>query len=313
MVLDFSKIRTYSAFNRQNLVSLSDLVFPTDVVNITGVPNDLIDLAERIKQATEKQAAVIMFIGAHVIKCGLSPFVIDLIKQGYLSHIAGNGATSIHDFEISYLGATSEDVPNAINDGSFGMWEETCGWMNSAINEDATNGYGHAIASYMDRHLVKFPNTKHSVVYTAYKNNVPVTIHVTIGADIIHQHSTANFGAIGVASGNDFYKFCKSVSNLEGGVFMNFGSAVTGAEVFLKALSISRNLGFPTKEITTANFDLHPIGDCKLCIDNSDPNYYYRPRKNIVNRPTQKGGIGYNFELDHRVSIPMLHALLTKD
>ena len=312
MPLDFSKIRTQSAFSRKNQVLLSDLCFPSDNIDVNTIPADMVDLARAIKQARQNDKAVIMFMGAHVIKCGLSPYVIDLIKNGYITHIAGNGAVSIHDFELAFLGATSEDVPTAIEDGSFGMWEETGGWMNAAISENAENGYSYAIAKYMEQHSEKFPHREYSILYTAYQKNIPATIHVTIGADIIHQHPKANFSAIGMASGKDFYKMCESVSQLEDGVFLNFGSAVAGPEIFLKALSISRNLGFAQQNITTANFDLKPLGNYRQKIGYDNPDYYYRPRKNIINRPTQSGGRGYHFELDHKTSLPMLHFLLTE-
>ncbi|MDR1530660.1 MAG: hypothetical protein LBS62_00460 [Clostridiales bacterium] len=309
--LDFSKIKLQSAFIRKNQVQLSDLL-PLDVpADITVLSDELRELSRAVKTAGANSAPVIMFMGAHVIKCGLSLFIIDLIRRGFITHIAGNGAVSIHDFELAYLGATSEDVPRAIEDGSFGMWEETGGWMNSAIIQGHASGYGTAIALYMEKNSEKFPNREYSVFWNAYKADIPATIHVTIGADIIHQHPSADFYAIGGASGTDFRKMCESVSRLEGGVFMNFGSAVTGPEVFLKALSIARNLGYPAQRITTANFDVKPLGDYRANIGDEEPNYYYRPRKNIVNRPTQNGGKGWHFELPHKASIPLLYQLLT--
>ena len=146
------------------------------------------------------------------------------------------------------------------------------------------------------------------MLYQAYKADVPATYHIALGTDIIHQHPSVDFAAIGACSGVDFHKFCYSVSELEGGVYMNFGSGVIGPEVFLKALSISRNLGHPTRQITTANFDLIDLGDFRKPIGYDDPNYYYRPRKNIVNRPVSTGGKGWHFVVDHKVSIPNLYA-----
>lgn len=305
-VLDFSKIKTQTAFERQNQVHLKDLI-PLDRIVDFEADEDFTSLIERICVARKNHKPVILFMGAHVIKCGLSLYIIDLIKRGWITHIAGNGAVSIHDFELAYLGATSEDVPRAIEDGSFGMWEETGAWMNEAISVGKEKGYGYAIASYMSQKIEKFTYIDYSVLYAAYKQGIPATFHVTLGADIIHQHPSADFGAIGFACGQDFYKFCESVSDLEGGVLLNFGSAVTGAEVFLKALSIVRNLGYSKKNITTANFDLKPLGDYRANIGYNDPNYYYRPRKNIINRPTQNGGNGWHFELDHKISIPALY------
>lgn len=310
--MDFSKIKTQSAFNRQNQVVLSDVRKPDGMENLNPIVEEMRFLAKDILTARANNAPVIMFIGAHIIKCGLSIYVIELIKKGIVTHIAGNGAVSIHDFELAYLGATSENVPTAIEDGTFGMWEETGAWMNKAICQGDVDGagYGEAIARYIDRHRDCFPHRDLNILYQAFLQNIPATIHASIGTDIIHQHPLVNFAAIGSTSGRDFYKLCESVSVLEGGVFMNFGSAVTGPEVFLKTLSIARNLGYPLKKITTANFDLHPLGDYKTDIGYNDPNYYYRPRKNVVNRPTQNGGQGWHFEMNHIVSIPCLYSLL---
>lgn len=238
------------------------------------------------------------------------------MKRGYITHIAGNGACSIHDFELAYLGGTSEDVPCAIEDGSFGMWEETGAWMNEAIQEGARKGigYGEALGRYIASHEDRFPHKEVNVAYNAYCLGIPATYHIALGTDIIHQHPTVDFAAIGAASGIDFHKMCESVAKLDGGVYLNFGSAVIGPEVFLKALSIARNLGYPTFKITTANFDLKDLGNYRIKIGYDDPDYYYRPRKNIVNRPTQNGGQGWHFVMDHRVSIPnLLRAVIELD
>ena len=310
--MDISKIITKTAFNRENQINVSDLMQLSCLKNPI-VSDEFFNLVNCIKEARRNEKPVILFMGAHVIKCRLSLYVNDLIKKGWVTHVAGNGAVSIHDFELAFLGATSEDVPKSIEDGSFGMWEETGAWMNEAIKNEANKGYGSALAYYIDLNQEKFPHKDCSILYTAYINEVPISIHVTIGADIIHQHPKADFGAIGTSSGVDFYKICNSVSGLDGGVFLNFGSAITGPEIFLKALSISRNLGYARKNLTTANFDIKPLGDYKSDINTTDPNYYYRPRKNIVNRPTQGTGKGFNFELNHKESIPMLHTLLSQE
>ena len=310
--MDLTQIKTRSTFQRQNQLYIKDIA-PVSTRNDYKPSAEFITLVACIRNARNDGNPVIGFLGAHVIKCGLSLFIVDLINNGWITHIAGNGAVSIHDFELAYLGATSEDVPSAIEDGSFGMWEETGAWMNEAIKRGKDEGYGYAIARYMEQNNGRFPHIDFSILYAAYKKGMPVTIHTTIGADIIHQHPSADFGAIGAASGKDFYKLCESVSNLEGGVFMNFGSAVTGPEVFLKALSISRNLGYTARDITTANFDIRPLGDYRIDIGYDNPDYYYRPRKNIVNRPTQSGGRGWHFELDHRISIPAIYAELREN
>ena len=253
-------------------------------------------------------------MGAHVIKNRLSRYIIELIKQGVITHIASNGAGSIHDFELAYLGGTSEDVPTAIEDGSFGMWEQTGAWMNEALKLGAEQGlgYGEALGKYINDNPDKFPFIEDCVLYQAYINNVPATYHIALGTDIIHQHPTCDMSVIGKCSGLDFKKMCASVCDLEGGVFLNFGSAVIGAEVFLKALSIARNLGYQNFHITTANFDLIDLGDYRSKIGYEDPNYYYRPRKNIVNRPTSRGGLGWHFCGDHQHTIPTLYDKLNK-
>ncbi|MEG0146748.1 MAG: hypothetical protein RR739_11845, partial [Clostridia bacterium] len=265
---------------------------------------------DRIVTARQNGRPVILSMGAHVIKNWLSRYLIALMDKGIITHLAGNGACSIHDFELCYLGGTSENVPTAIEDGSFGMWEETGRWMNEALQAGARAGlgYGTSLALYMDAHKERFPHLADCVLYQAYLADIPATYHIALGTDIIHQHPIVDFGAIGQTSGVDFHKFCYSVSQMDGGVFLNFGSGVIGPEIFLKALSISRNLGYQTFNITTANFDLVDLGDCHKSIGYDDPNYYYRPRKNIVNRPVSRGGKGWHFAVDHKVSLPNLYA-----
>ncbi len=306
--LDFSGIRTYSVADRRDLVHVEDLT-PTDapVPDWGGEPLD--ELARRIIAARREGRPVIWSQGAHVIKNRLSLYLIDLVRRGIVTHVAGNGACSIHDFELAYHGATSEDVPTAIEDGSFGMWEETGRWMNEALQEGtaAGMGYGESLAAWADRHRDRFPHLDACIFYQCWLRDVPCTYHIALGTDIIHQHPSADFGVIGAASGIDFRVYCASVAKLDGGVFLNFGSSVIGAEVFLKALSISRNLGYPTFRITTADFDLRELGDFRCRIGYEDPNYYYRPRKNIVNRPTSRGGWGWHFTGDHQVTVPNLY------
>lgn len=312
--LDFSNIRTYSVKERKNLVTIENMAKP----GIDEVPEwggeDFDALTDRIVEARLLGKPVIWSMGAHVIKNGLSRYIIELMKRGLVTHVSGNGAGSIHDFELAFNGGTSEDVPAAIEDGSFGMWEETGCWMNEALKAGAKMGmgYGESLAVYIDGHPGRFPYREDCVLYQAYKKGIPATYHIALGTDIIHQHPTADFAAIGTTSGVDFHKICYSVSRLDRGVFLNFGSGVIGPEVFLKALSISRNLGYETYNITTANFDLIDLGDYRSKIGYSDPHYYYRPRKNIVNRPTSMGGKGWHFCGDHRETIPNLYKELVE-
>ena len=313
--LSFDGITTYSARNRHNLVRIETL----DVPGVTPVPEWEAEgfdaFVARVKQAHEEGRQIILSMGAHVIKCGLSRYLIGMMKRGWITHLAGNGACSIHDFELACLGGTSEHVPTAIEDGSFGMWEETGGWMNEAIQQGAAEGlgYGESLGRYIDAHPERFPHREDCLLWNAWRLDIPATYHIALGTDIIHQHPRCSFEAIGKASGVDFHKICWSVAHLHRGVYMNFGSGVIGPEVFLKALSISRNLGYPTFEITTANFDLVDLGDYRRDLGYEDPQYYYRPRKNIVNRPVSRGGMGWHFTGDHRQTIPNLYRRLTEE
>ncbi|MDR1630282.1 MAG: hypothetical protein LBS36_08760 [Oscillospiraceae bacterium] len=309
MELDLSGIKTYSAENRINLVTIDNMMTPGVTEHEAYTAEGFDTLVDKIVEARKNGHPVIFSMGAHVIKNRLSRYVIALMKKRVITHITGNGASSIHDFELGYLGGTSEDVPTAIEDGSFGMWEETGAWMNEALQRGAklSLGYGEALGEYIDLHPERFPNKEDCILWQAYHNDIPATYQIALGTDIIHQHPTCDMGAIGKCCGIDFKKICYSVSQLEGGVFLNFGSAVIGPEVFLKALSVSRNLGYPTFKITTANFDLINLGNFRSKIGYDDPNYYYRPRKNIVNRPTSVGGWGWHFVGDHLVTIPTLY------
>lgn len=313
--IDFTKTKTFSAKDRYNLVRIDNLRTPgAQDDNLFQSPEFTI-LVDKLKQAKENGKTITCFYGAHVIKCGLSRYLIWLMENGYITHLASNGAGSIHDFELAYLGGTSEHVPTAIEDGSFGMWEETGRWMNEAIRNGAENdlGYGQSLYDYVNKNKSKFPNLNDCVFYRGWEMGVPVTYHVTIGTDIIDQHPYADFAAKGKVSGIDFGYFTKSISKLDGGVHMNIGSAVSGAEVFLKALSIARNQGNPTANITTANFDIIPLGDYKSDISHDKYDYYYRPRKNIINRPTSQGGTGLYIYGHHEETIPSLYACLKVD
>jgi rfaE bifunctional protein kinase chain/domain len=303
--LDISKIKTYPLAQRRNLVHLTDLIDP-DAPPPPFESRELEAVASQVISARLAGRPVIWMMGAHVIKSGLSRLLVRMLEMGILTHIAGNGAVSIHDFELALIGETSEDVAQSLEDGSFGMAEETSALMHQAIQEGARDGlgYGASIGRFMAAHPAWFPQRAVSVLYNAYRLNVPATIHVTIGTDIIHQHPRADFGAIGAASGRDFHAFASAVSELEGGVFLNFGSAVTGPEVFLKALTMARNLGYPIRKLTTANFDLRPLPNYRAPVSASQPDYYYRPRKNIINRPTLLGGQGYHIQGDHVLTIP---------
>ena len=231
-------------------------------------------------------------MGGHVIKCGLSPLLIELVKQGVITGFAFNGASSIHDFEIALIGETSEDVSAYLQTGKFGMWEETGQLMNTAIQHAADTGIGMGEA--LGKQLIEMdaPYNTYSLLAAGVQNDVPITVHVAIGTDIIHQHPSANGAAIGAASFTDFQLLTTLVTDLEGGgVVLNLGSAVILPEVFLKALTIARNLGHTVSHFTAANFDM---------------NQQYRPVENVVKRPTEMGGKGYTFTGHHELMIPLL-------
>ena len=310
--VDLRGIRTYHLGTRQNLVKASDMVSP-EAPPPDFVSPDLVEVAARIVQARSAGRPVILMMGAHVVKCGLSLLLVDLMERGVITHLATNGAGSIHDFELALIGETSEDVPLSIEDGSFGMAEETGRLMNEAIQAGARDGlgYGEALGRFIASDK-RFGFRHVSVAHTAYRLHIPFTVHVTIGTDIIHQHPAANFGVLGWASGHDFKVFAAAVAELEGGVFLNFGSAVTGPEVFLKALSVARNLGHRVAVFTTANFDLLDLGDYRAPVGKDHPHYYYRPRKNIVNRPVSLGGRGFHITGDHTVTMPNLSHMVRR-
>jgi len=307
--IDLTQVTTYPIARRPNLVTLASLVDPA-----AAAPDfasaELDAVVDAVAAARQAGRPVIWMMGAHVIKSGLSRLLIDLMARGIVTHVAGNGAVSIHDFELAMIGETSEDVATSLEDGTFGMADETGRYMFQALREGARDGlgYGASIGRFIDRNPERFPHREVSILWNAYRLAIPATIHATVGTDIIHQHPTADFTVLGATSGRDFLTFAGSVAELEGGVFLNFGSAVTGPEVFLKSLTIARNLGHTVSHITTANFDLIPLGDDyhnKLGYD--QPLYYYRPRKNVINRPVSLGGAGYHITGDHRETIPNFH------
>ena len=300
--IDLSKIKTIPLNVRKCKVSISDFArtgrkggsfkdFYDSLPQIL-VAQDLRALVDAVVAAHKKKKMVILMMGAHVIKCGLSPLVIDLMKRGVIKAVALNGAGIIHDTEIAMIGRTSEDVGEGIINGSFGMAKETASFINEAINRGFSKGLG--IGEALGANIVKskLPHRDLSILATGFELDVPVTVHVAIGTDIIHQHPSANGEAIGEGSLLDFRNFIYSVSKLEEGVAINFGSAVILPEVFLKAVTVSRNLSFKLKTFTTANFDMIS---------------QYRPYQNILSRPTSMGGRGYNIIGHHEIMMPLLY------
>lgn len=298
---DLSRVKTYPINERKSKVKVSDFAMPpTHSASVLELMNsmpkilagkDFFQLINDIVTAHKHGRPVIAMIGGHVIKCGLSPILISLMEHGVITGIAMNGAASIHDFEIALFGETSEDVGTNIATGKFGMWDETGRLMNEAIKEGQRRSLG--MGESLGEKLLELnaPYRDFSILASCVRLNVTVTVHVAIGTDIIHQHPEADGSAIGQTSFTDFRIFVSEVAELNNGVLINFGSAVIMPEVFLKALSIARNLGHNVTEFTTANFDMFQ---------------HYRPTENVVKRPTNMGGRGYSITGHHEIMIPLL-------
>jgi len=279
---------------------------------------DLPMLAQRIQAAHKQGSQVILMMGAHVIKTGLSRFVIDLMERSLITHVAMNGAGPIHDFELALIGASTESVARYIQEGQFGLWTDT-GRINEAIKAGARDniGLGEAVGRMIETE--QFPHRDISILAAGYRLGVPVTVHVGIGYDIIHEHPNADGAALGQTSYHDFLVMAQTVTGLQGGVMLNFGTAVMGPEVYLKALAMARNVahqrGERINQFTTAVFDLINLGEADIHTeaDKNDPRYYYRPYKTILVRTVQDGGESFYFRGDHRVTLPALYRLVVNE
>ena len=305
--LSLEEVSTYPLASRQSKVALEDFAksvdeksslsdFLSSLPNILAVQN-LRELAARIRRARELGKPIIWGIGGHVTKTGLAPVIIDLMKRGFVTAIAANGSVLVHDAEIAMVGSTSEDVDATLGEGIFGGADETGKLLNGAARAGASDGLG--IGEAMGRALLAL-NPKHSaysLLCAAYSAKVPFTAHVTIGGDIAHFHPNADGAALGATSHTDFRLLAELVRRMNGGgVYLNVGSAVTLPEVFLKCVTLVRNLGHPLADITTANFDFIQS---------------YRPLTNVVRRPTANGaGRGYSITGHHELTIPLLAAEL---
>jgi hypothetical protein len=236
-------------------------------------------------------------MGAHSIKVGLNPVIIDLMERGIITSLALNGAGIIHDFELAFIGQTSEDVDKEILSGAFGMAEETGSMLNQAISSAGKDeGIGAAVGRMIQ--AGDFPYKDKSLLAAGLRLDIPVTVHVAIGTDIIHMHPSFDGRATGEASHSDFLTFCSLVSELEGGVYINLGSAVLLPEIFLKAVTLVRNLGQPLRHFTTVNMDFVQ---------------HYRPNTNVVRRPTQGGGRGFAITGHHEIMFPLLAAAIIEN
>jgi len=270
--------------------------------------NDLRHLLAAVQRARKQRKAILWGIGGHVIKVGLGPVLIDLMRRGFVSAIAMNGAALIHDFEIALAGNTSEDVEAGLGAGQFGMAAETGQYLNemAKLAWRIRIGYGEAAGQFLSSGVIDVKHADSSVLCAAYKHRIPVTVHLAIGTDIPHMHPAADGAALGVATHNDFRLFCALVKEMHpGGVYLNWGSAVLLPEVFLKAVSVVRNLGVPLRPITTANFDFVQ---------------HYRPMQNVVKRPIASlpgsaapESHGYAITGHHEILLPLVAAALASN
>jgi hypothetical protein len=305
--LELDKVKTYPLASRPSKVNLEEFAKPigTDAsVNqfLDSLPNVLAvrsfrELAQRIRRARESKKPIIWGIGGHVIKTGLAPVIIDLMKQGFVNGIAANGSVLVHDAEIAMVGSTSEDVDATLSEGVFGGAEETGQLLNGAARDGARDqiGFGEAVGRALHARDSKHRN--YSLLCAAYESKIPFTAHITIGGDIAHFHPGFDGAALGATTHTDFRYLAELVRRMDGGgVYLNVGSAVVLPEVFLKCVTLVRNLGHPLSDITTANFDFIQS---------------YRPLTNVVRRPTEDGrGKGYSITGHHEFTIPLLAAFI---
>lgn len=301
--LDLTQITTYSIKNRKSKVKLADEAVPhkpgiTFRKFLEQLPpilaaGDLKEIIEAITSAHRRGKLVMVGMGAHPIKVGLNPILIDLMERGVISSLSMNGAGIIHDFELAFIGHTSEDVAAELSNGAFGMAEETGQILNKIISDGVKKGLG--IGEAIGKKLMekRFPYRHNSLLAAGARLGIPVTIHVAVGTDIIHMHPSADGAAIGLGSLRDFHRLTSVVSQLEGGVYLNIGSSVIMPEVFLKALTIARNLKYKVDHFTTINMDFLQ---------------HYRPVTNVVHRPTLQGGKGYRLTGHHEIMVPLLAA-----
>jgi hypothetical protein len=313
--ITLTNLHTYPLSSRKSKVSVRDFAKPA-AANLSvsklldSLPNilaaqDFRNLLAAIQQGRKQRRAILWGIGGHVIKVGLGPILIDLMRHGFITSLAMNGAALVHDFEIALVGNTSEDVETALGAGAFGMAAETGEYLNqiAKIAMRARLGYGEAAGQFLHNAVIDVPYANSSVLVAAYRLRIPVTVHLAIGTDIPHMHRTADGGALGSATHLDFRLFCSLVQQMHpGGIYLNWGSAVLLPEVFLKAVSVVRNLGIPLRPITTANFDFIQ---------------HYRPLQNVVKRPTasassRKGeeSHGYAITGHHELLLPLVAAAL---
>jgi hypothetical protein len=308
-IFDRSRLRIEPLANRIHDLSLDRWLQLDDATPEFHHP-DLAQVAARLSTARLSKAARVLMMGAHLLRAGVNRHIIEMMERGFISHIAMNGAGVIHDYELARIGATTESVARYIRSGQFGLWKET-GELNDWISEAASLGLG--LGENIGRRIEasEYPHRNLSVFAAAYRAGVPVTVHVGIGYDILHEHPNCVGAALGDASYRDFLIFARSIERLEGGVLLGFGSAIMAPEVYLKALAMSRNVahqeGREIRRFATAVFDIVPIhGDIHSELPKSDPGYYFRPHKTMLVRTVADGGESFYFCGEHRATFPAL-------
>ncbi len=310
-IFNRSRLKLRPLHERQHGMSRAEII-PLNAPPPAFDDSDLQIVAHRVATAHKNGRPVILMMGAHVIKVGLSRFIIDLMARGIVTHVAMNGAGPIHDYELARIGATTESVAHYIQEGQFGLWTET-GAINDIVKQAAHDGIGYGEGVGRAVAESDFPHKTVSILGNAYRLRVPVTVHIGIGYDIIHEHPNCDGGALGAASYHDFLVFAHAVSQLEGGVFLNFGTSVMGPEVYLKALSMARNVarqdGTEIRHFTTAVFDLLPLPQESVHREAGKDTYlyYFRPYKTILVRTVADGGESYYFQGDHRATLMNLY------
>lgn len=308
---DTSKLKVKALCNRINDVSLMDVIVPVSDDPALLQDEKINALAKAMVSAKKNKSASLLMYGGHVIRTGCSLYMIELMKLGLVNHFATNGSGSIHDYEFALIGQTCESVARYVSEGQFGLWQET-GRMNDILKEGVEDGLG--AGELLGRYIWEnnFPYKEYSVLANAYHLRVPCTVHIGIGSDIIHEHPNVSGAALGEASYRDFLIYAQTITQLEGGVFLNFGSAVTGPEVYLKALAMARNIAHQSGEkitdFTTAVFDIQPIPDEGYDITplKTDVRYYFRPWKTILARTVADGGKSYYIKGLHSETLPSL-------
>ena len=304
--IDLSGVKTYSIKDTKHKVSVDDFVRPEEYL-IGGrletlIPRllkggELLDVVNHVLEAKRRGKPVVFAFGAHVIKCGLSPLIIDLMEKGIVTAVALNGSGAIHDCEIALAGETSEIVEEGLGRGTFGMVEETASMMNEALSTYLSDETGMGAALGQDIHLRSLPHEKQSIMACGHRTGVPVTVHVALGTDTTHMHPSTDPALLGSATHWDFRLLASLLTELgDGGCYFNIGSAVVLPEIFLKALTLARNLGHSVEDFVTVNMDMVQ---------------HYRPQRNVVQRPTADSGRGYSFIGHHEIMLPLFYHLLT--